>query len=217
MEIAKSKNIIFCDFDGTITLQDTIDSLLQKYADKSWEEIEQEWVAGQIGSRECLEKQIQCMPIFSEMQFQEFVDSIEIDESFINFYKKVLDDGIPFFIVSDGFDLIIKAVFKKYKLVEPVIYSNKLVNANDTLIASFPMSNKDLCLVKAGMCKCSIIEKEKSNIIYIGDGRSDLCASRLAHKLYAKGKLQKMCDEANRPYFAFSRFEEIDQNFFGRK
>ena len=52
------KPVVFCDFDGTITQVDVTDQILAQLAHPSWREIEQEWMLGLIGSRECLERQI---------------------------------------------------------------------------------------------------------------------------------------------------------------
>ena len=49
---------IVCDFDGTITRTDVIDNILQRFADPSWQAIEAQWVQGEIGSRECLSRQL---------------------------------------------------------------------------------------------------------------------------------------------------------------
>jgi 2-hydroxy-3-keto-5-methylthiopentenyl-1-phosphate phosphatase len=201
--------IIFCDFDGTVTKQDTIDSLLEMYANKEWHFYEEQWANNEIGSKECLEKQIGCIDNFTSVDFQNFINTVEIDETFINFYKDVLENKIPFYIISDGFRLIIESVFEKYNLPIPTIFSNEIVIENCNLIPSFPKSNPAKCLVKAGMCKCSVIELEKKEIVYIGDGRSDLCASRLVKTLFAKGKLQTLCQEINRDYIPFTNFLEI--------
>ena len=37
---------IFCDFDGTITQEDTLNKFLRVYADKKWLELEEEWISG---------------------------------------------------------------------------------------------------------------------------------------------------------------------------
>ena len=206
--------VIFCDFDGTITNRDTIDHLLEKYALPEWEIIEEEWKNGKIGSRECLEKQIDCIPNFNQEEFSKFLEEVTIDEHFPLFYKKVLEEKITFYVVSDGFDLIIESVFKKYNLPMPTIFSNRMTIKNDKLTTSFPNAKPDFCLVKAGMCKCSVIETCKKEILYIGDGRSDLCASRLANVLYAKGKLQTMCTELGRFFIPFSDFSEINKHLF---
>jgi 2-hydroxy-3-keto-5-methylthiopentenyl-1-phosphate phosphatase len=51
-------NIIICGFDDTITLKDSTDLLLNRFADPCWLDIENEWLKGKIGSRECLERQL---------------------------------------------------------------------------------------------------------------------------------------------------------------
>lgn len=49
---------VFVDFDGTISLEDTTDVILERFADPEWRTVEAEWLAGRIGSRECLARQI---------------------------------------------------------------------------------------------------------------------------------------------------------------
>ena len=49
---------VFVDFDGTISLEDTTDVILERFADPEWRTVEAEWLAARIGSRECLARQI---------------------------------------------------------------------------------------------------------------------------------------------------------------
>ena len=49
---------VYCDFDGTITKGDTIDVLLEELAHPSWRDVEERWVRGEIGSRECMAQQV---------------------------------------------------------------------------------------------------------------------------------------------------------------
>ncbi|MEZ4537363.1 MAG: hypothetical protein R3D26_20540 [Cyanobacteriota/Melainabacteria group bacterium] len=46
---------IFCDFDGTITVGDTVDLLLEKLALPEWEALEL-WQKGEISSGECADQ-----------------------------------------------------------------------------------------------------------------------------------------------------------------
>ena len=43
-------SIIVCDFDGTITKVDSINDFLERFADKEWLKVEDEWVAGRVGT-----------------------------------------------------------------------------------------------------------------------------------------------------------------------
>src|SRR5512146_1819406 len=97
--------IIFSDFDGTITQVDVTDLVLTQLAHPSWREVEQEWARGQIGSRECLERQMALVDA-SAQEFNALVDSVPIDPHFGKVYKVVQRHELPFFVVSDGFDRV---------------------------------------------------------------------------------------------------------------
>lgn len=46
----------FCDFDGTITKEDTLNKFLRVYAKTDWLEVEEKWMNGAIGSKQCIEE-----------------------------------------------------------------------------------------------------------------------------------------------------------------
>ena len=46
---------VLCDFDGTISVEDVIDSLLDRYGRPGWERLEKDWREGLIGSRACMD------------------------------------------------------------------------------------------------------------------------------------------------------------------
>ncbi|HTD28681.1 MAG TPA: phosphatase, partial [Xanthomonadaceae bacterium] len=50
--------IILCDFDGTISVEDVTDSLLERHAHPDWMRLERRWKAGKIGSHDCMAGQI---------------------------------------------------------------------------------------------------------------------------------------------------------------
>ena len=58
MSRARVKCHVFVDFDGTIAPSDATDMLFEQFADPSWREVEEEWQAGVIGSRECMTRQV---------------------------------------------------------------------------------------------------------------------------------------------------------------
>ena len=73
--------VVFCDFDGTITQLDVTDQILTQLAHPSWREIEQEWMLGLIGSRECLERQIALVDAPAE-ELHAVIDAVAIDPHF---------------------------------------------------------------------------------------------------------------------------------------
>src|ERR1022692_1301695 len=95
--------VVFCDFDGTITQLDVTDQILTQLAHPSWREIEQEWMLGSIGSRECLERQIALVDAPVE-ELHTVIDSVALDTEFTSFCKFARKKKLPLYILSDGFD-----------------------------------------------------------------------------------------------------------------
>ena len=210
--------VVFSDFDGTITKEDTLNKFLRVYADKKWLEIEDKWLNGEIGSKECIEEQMKLFPEMTEEILDNFIDSIEIDETFPAFYNYLKENNIDFYIVSDGFDYFIKKILKRYGISDAKIFSNKLEFKNGTFYTYFPNTN-DKCRRKSGVCKCSVVEhNRKSNtivtnrVLYAGDGLSDFCVSDMVDFLFAKGSLLEYCKSTrNDNLIGFYSFDEIKE------
>lgn len=202
----------FCDFDGTITKEDTLNKFLCLYADKKWLDIEDDWIKGKIGSKECIEKQMQLFDNVDENSLNEFIDSIEIDETFSDFLNYLKSQDIDFYIVSDGFDYFIEKILKKYNIVGVKIFSNKLEIKDGKFITYFPNFNKE-CAPGSGVCKCNVIKSNRivtKQVLYAGDGLSDFCAAKNADFLFAKGKLLQYGKSTHlKNLIEFNTFAEI--------
>lgn len=203
------EKIIFCDFDGTITKKDTIDDFLKRFALPEWEEIELIWQNGSIGSDECLERQLACVKDITLEKIYNFLESVEVDESFIDFYRFVTRNGIDLIVLSDGFDLFIDYIFKKLKL-NIRFFSNSLGFNDGKLSIGFPYRDES-CKVASGVCKCRIVEKysKEKFIYYIGNGRSDFCPSGMADFVFSKDQLTKFSHQKGYNFYNFDKFSEI--------
>lgn len=205
---------IFCDFDGTITKEDTLNKFLRTYADKKWLELEDDWLDGKIGSRECTFEQMKLVPELSDDEMKDFIDSIQIDERFVEFISYVKEKNIDFYIVSDGFDYFINTILECNNISGITVFSNHLEVKDRKYICEFPYTSSK-CNIKAGMCKCNIVKKyaeKKPPLMYIGDGFSDFCVSHKADILFAKGKLLEYCKNNKnnkRNLIGFRDFKEI--------
>ncbi len=181
----------FCDFDGTITKEDTLNKFLRIYANVEWTDIEDKWIRGEIGSKQCIEEQMQTFPLMEEKTVNDFIDSIEIDETFPDFLDYIKSENIDFYIVSDGFDFFIEKILARYKIKDLKIFSNKLEFKNGRFKTDFPFFTQE-CERKSGVCKCNVIKSNRivtKRILYAGDGLSDFCAAKNADFLFAKGSL----------------------------
>lgn len=210
--------VIFCDFDGTITLEDVVDKLLDLYADKRWKDIEKLWERGSIGSRECLSLQLRCIGSVEEQELLRFAFGIEIDPGFKDFINTARKNGIDLYIVSDGFDMFIKFILLRNGISTVPVFANELRVKYSRPVPSFPFGS-DACRMKSGMCKCSIINRfrAENEVIYIGDGESDLCAAGKADTVFAKDRLSAHCEHSGIKYTGFSSFADIGKIIFKKE
>ncbi len=200
-------NTIYCDFDGTITKQDAVNTFLDKFAPPEWVKSENLWIAGKISSMENAKRQVKLLPPLSTKAIDDYINSIKIDDYFVEFTKFLKKKNIKLVILSDGFDLFIKKTLEKYNLTNIEFFANKVIHNDGCKISlEFPYHNPD-CEKKAGMCKCIRI-KEKE-FAYIGDGTSDLCVAQKASMLFATKSLKKYCEENLINHYPFNDFRDI--------
>ncbi|MBR1424751.1 MtnX-like HAD-IB family phosphatase [bacterium] len=200
----KKIDTIYCDFDGTITKRDSVNGFFEMYA-PNWMESEKLWIEGKISSRENAIIQVGLLKNVSQEQLGDYINSIEIDDYFLDFVDYVKSRNIKLTILSDGFDFFIKKVLERYNLDIPY-YANKLIYENGKFNIEFPYYNEK-CDKKAGMCKCEKV-KEKS-FCYIGDGTSDLCIAKKADILFASKNLHEYCEKKLIKHYYFETFSNI--------
>jgi len=211
---ARVKCRVFVDFDGTIAPVDTTDLLLERFAAPAWREIEDDWKAGRIGSRECLVRQIDLVRA-SEAQMDAFVAGIEIDRGFARFARLCRRLGHSVTIVSDGLDRTIEAVLGRYDLDLP-FHANRLQwRGDDRWRLTFPHASSD-CRALAGTCKCRFLDGQPRQLhIVVGDGRSDFCVADRADLVLAKGALLDRCRASAIPHLAFVDFDQASLQLAG--
>ena len=196
---------VLIDFDGTVTQADSVDAILERFALPEWRTVEAAWVAGEMGSRECMRRQatlIRALP----HELSAFVDGIAIDPAFKALVQICLEEGADHAIVSDGYDFTIQRTLERLDVVCPV-FCGRLEHAQgDNWRFGAPYADSG-CRVDAGTCKCANTF-EGQNIL-IGDGRSDFCVAGIASFVFAKGALAQHCRESGIPHQEFHTLGDI--------
>ena len=70
------------DFDGTLSVGDTVDAMLERFADDSWQDLEAEWLKGNISAIECMKQQLDLVKV-DQVTLEKFFRGIQLDASFI--------------------------------------------------------------------------------------------------------------------------------------
>ncbi|MCX5707148.1 MAG: MtnX-like HAD-IB family phosphatase [Candidatus Omnitrophica bacterium] len=212
--INPEKCTVFFDFDNTIATCDVFDSMLPHFSkDDLWVELEKKWEKGKIGSRACLEGQIKGLSI-TRKSLDQYLAHIKLDPYFKKIIKFLTTSKIKVIILSDNFDYILQRILNYHAIKNLRVYSNKLHFAKDGLVPRFPYRSKK-CQVCAH-CKTKNLlanVQPDSIIIYIGDGRSDICPSQYADIVFAKADLLKHFQEKKLICLAYEGLKDVYDYF----
>jgi 2-hydroxy-3-keto-5-methylthiopentenyl-1-phosphate phosphatase len=202
--------LFIIDFDGTLSVKDTIDDMLEHFADPSWENIEQSWVNGEISAVECMTQQIRMVKA-DNITLEGFFRGIQLDATFIPFYKHI-SQFAKVSIVSDGLDHAVKVAMRNAAMPDISVYANHLHFVPEGIDISFP-NKVEGCAGGNGTCKCAVarnLSMESSGpVVLIGDGKSDACLAGRADIVFAKGSLIKHCEKNNIAHHKFQTFADV--------
>jgi 2,3-diketo-5-methylthio-1-phosphopentane phosphatase len=198
--------LIIVDFDGTVVRQDATDLILERFALPEWRGVEQEWIAGRIGSRECLARQIDLVKA-SDQDLDDLIAGLEIDPAFSSFASLCRERGFDVVVGSDGLDRVIAPVLERCGLALPFV-SNRLTSVGGgRWRVDFPNFDPR-CEVSSGTCKCAISGRAALPTVLVGDGRSDFCVAARAKWVLAKGQLAHHCRQSKIPHVPIEGFAD---------
>jgi len=201
---------IFFDFDGTITQGDLLDDLVSGYSvHDAWKQVERQWLAGEIGSFQCLSVQFDGIRIV-DSELTRVLNSIKLDTGFVSLVQWLEQLKVPQAVLSDGIDRFIHHALKAAGVEMPV-RSNAIERRESEMKLVCPLSRSD-CVSAAAHCKCfsmKSLHQPKRQTIYIGDGRSDLCPARQADFVFAKGNLAAALKSESRAFVPFQTLWDV--------
>ena len=195
---------VFIDFDNTITCGDVLDGIIEKFAlDDRWRALEESWASGRIGARACLEGQMDVLRA-SWPDLAQHLEGVRLDPGFAALRDLLRRERVELTVVSDNFDLFVGHILQQRGLGDVAYRANHLEIAADRLLPSFPFANPD-CPDCAHCKKIHFLppHSDARQVIFIGDGRSDICPARHADIVFAKTGLLSYLRDAKIPCLAY--------------
>jgi len=201
---------VFFDFDNTITRKDIFDDMLVCFSkNQRWKKLERDWREGKIGSRACLSGQIKGIRINKD-RLDSYLSDVKPDP----YFKKLIHffnlKKIKVTVLSDNFDYILKKVLDGNCNGRLKVYSNRLRLSRDRLIPAFPFADTR-CRICAHCKKKNLLANAGMNsiIVYIGDGRSDICPAKYAHIVFAKEELLEFCRKEKLKHIPYKGLKQV--------
>jgi HAD superfamily phosphoserine phosphatase-like hydrolase len=146
----------------------------------------------------------------------QFVDRIaELDDTFQEFVSYCRRNGLLLEVVSEGLDLYIGHLLRKWNLDLPV-RTNHVVLEGDRVRIEYPWADATCTLCRTcKLLRLFQLRAQGYRIAYVGDGHSDLCPAIEADMVFAKAELATLCDREAIAYSAFDRFADVQRHLRG--
>lgn len=193
------------DFDGTVTLRDVGDHLLLHYGF-----CDKKTIAASYSPEVRVEdfmKRAFAQARLTERAIAGFVRKrVRARPGFRDFAAFCGAAGIPFEIASGGIDLYAGPFFRKHGVDVRSFFGKGRPDGRGIRISYPFLKRLDLSSFKASRVRR--LKTAGYKVLFFGDGPNDLKAAGLADKVYAAGRLLKLCRERGirvSPLVSFAR------------
>ena len=206
----EDRNILIqCDFDGTVTIEDASFAILDAYIPDKWRKLFKEYQDGEMTVGEFNYRAFSMVKADKSSLLDVVNRNVRVRPGFSEFVKYCRGKQYKFIIVSNGLDFYIEDILEKEGLSDiDVFASNTVFNPEGLEVRhKGPDGNYLDDNVKAAYAEYYL--EQGYEIVYLGDGRSDLLPASKCHYVFATGSLVDYCREANLPCTPFENFNDI--------
>ncbi len=205
----KTKTLVQCDFDGTITEEDISFLILDAFADGDWRGLLEEYKAGRISVGDFNTRAFSMVKA-DKKTLRHFVrQKTRIRDGFPELLDCCHRKGFRFVIVSNGLEFYINTILKGLGIDNIQVFAAKATFNPDGIRASYIGPDG---IELQNDFKEAYIRRFLENgyrIIYIGNGASDVASARLANHVFAADTMLAHCRQAKLNCTPFSSLNDV--------
>ena len=203
------REIVFCNFDGTITVEETFVGMLKKFATLPYEDVEAQLIDGQLTLRDAVRRLVESIPAKRCAEVRQYIEDKKIREGFAEFLDFLHQHGIPFVVVSGGLVESISAKLAPFRKRIQAIYAAETGVAGGFLSVSSAFESQSELVAKTRVMSRYTYERS----IVIGDGITDLNIAMAADVVFARGHLAAYLSAARKSYIEWEDFFDVRRDF----
>lgn len=214
------KIILFTDFDGTVTWQDSNDFLTDNYGmgPEKHKELTEKIMDGTVTFRDAFREMLDSVKEPFDKCVEILLNNIDLDPGFKDFYFWAEKNNVPVVVVSSGMEPLIRELLAKLvgESAKDIQIISNTVDVKDD--GSWSIVYRDPKTEyghdKAKSLRPYAEKKERPMLLYAGDGVSDISAAKETDLLFAKKgcDLIEYCKKHNIPFYEFESYKTIHKN-----
>jgi HAD superfamily phosphoserine phosphatase-like hydrolase len=203
--------VVLSDFDGTVTLNDTFENVLEKFGQGDWGAVDDQYVRGEITLEDCIRIQGGMVRASIPQVLDELDQVTEFRPGFDNLAEYCKTNHYPLVLVSAGLDFVIKHFLTRENLVDKVDLFAAVAKCTPMGIKFDFLKLTDNRSISFKDDTVRYYKTRADTVAYIGDGRWDLQALRNADLRFAikNSKLAELCKEQEIQATTVADFTEV--------
>ncbi|MGB3188788.1 MAG: HAD-IB family phosphatase [Limnoraphis sp.] len=197
--------IVFCDFDGTITAQETFVAMLKQFTPQISAEIMPKLYNRELTLRQGVRQMLESIPSVRYQEVIEFSSHQQIRPGLVELIDFLDAQAVPLVVVSGGIRVMVETVLGDLVNRVAAIYAVDIATQGDywQVHSEFESGTELVAKVKIMDLYAS---DEK---VAIGDSVTDLNMALSVPLVFARDRLAQYLNEQQKPYIVWNDFFEV--------
>ncbi|MFZ5973946.1 MAG: HAD family hydrolase [Bacillota bacterium] len=198
--------MVICDFDGTVTTEDTFWGLVNAVCSKEViaQTMQRVYDGETILIDACLAL-IESIPATDLHKVDAYIESMRIRPGFDEFVGYLNEIEVPLIVLSGGLDYTVQGKLAPYREGIHAFYSAVLDTSKEYLTVLSPCMEPYSFLDKS-----TVLPQLNADVfIGIGDGVTDLTIAKTCRHMFARDTLLQHMQENGLPYIGWNDFYDV--------
>jgi 2-hydroxy-3-keto-5-methylthiopentenyl-1-phosphate phosphatase len=204
-----NKILIQCDFDGTITQEDVSVALLDTHVGDSWRQLLEDYRKGRLSVGAFNSRAFSMIKADKDTLLGTVWERAKIRPGFHEFVDYCITRNIRLVAVSNGLDFYIEAILQRIGLGKLEFFASKTSFHPEGLEVEY--MGPDGSSLEDGFkdAYVTFFLARGYQVVYLGDGLSDVSPARKCHHVFATGDLLARYREMNLSCTPFTDFHDV--------
>ena len=201
----KYKRIVFCDFDNTITADESFVGMIKTFATIEYHQVKQLIIDRKITLGEGIRRMVESIPSHRYSEVLDYSFSHRIRDGFGELLGYLGSQDVPLVVISGGLEGSVSTRLADFKKSIHAIHA-----------AQVSTRNRFLTVSSAFQSKTQLVDKTQAMALYdydesvvIGDGLTDIDMGLSADLVFARDYLARYLAERKIPHIGWKNFFDV--------
>jgi 2-hydroxy-3-keto-5-methylthiopentenyl-1-phosphate phosphatase len=201
------ERIVFSDFDGTITAQETFVAVLKHFAPELSAELIPQMYALKITLRQGVRRILESIPSAAYPEIIQWVATQPQRPGLPEFLTFLQNQQAPFIVITGGLQAMVEAALASLSSQIYAIYGVQVNTDTEFFQIASPAEGETELISKVDLMN----RHPAQETVVIGDSVTDLNMALAGDVVFARDRLAQYLDERNMAYQPWTDFHDIQQ------